>query len=59
MDDGALVAGFRDTRYEVAIERHEWDGAAPSSAHAIVGMLKFAPSFTPDGQRAVTVLVLV
>lgn len=28
-------------------------------AQFIVGMTKLAPSFTPDGQRAVTVLVLV
>ena len=27
--------------------------------HPIVGMLKFAPSLTPEGQRAVTVLVFV
>ncbi len=59
MDDVALAAGFRDSNYEGAIKRHELGGAAPSSAYAIVGMLKVAPSFTPDGQRAVTVLVLV
>jgi hypothetical protein len=33
--------------------------AAPLNAHFIVGMTNSAPSFTPEGQREVTVLVLV
>ena len=48
---------------------HSWPTQTPpqrpgirervTPGHPIVGMLKFAPSLTPEGQRAVTVLVLV
>jgi hypothetical protein len=31
----------------------------PQARHFIVGMTNSAPSFTPEGQREVTVLVLV
>jgi hypothetical protein len=45
--------------------RLEMAGTSPAATiakrdrHFIVGMTNSAPSFTPEGQRAVTVLVLV
>ena len=35
------------------------EGKPCAHRHSIVGMTKLAPSFTPEGQREVTVLVLV
>jgi len=36
-----------------------WFPVFPSTPYVIVGIAKSAPSFTPDGQREVTVLVRV
>lgn len=36
-----------------------WLGLRPTGAHFIVGIENSAPSFRPDGQREVTVLVRV
>ena len=46
----------RPSRYH---RRAALEQSPPTPPHPIVGMLKFAPSLTPDGQREVTVLVLV